>query len=172
MERSHVVLLLTTVLVTGSLSYRVHAATKYNVCSLLTTAEVEPVLGTKEVRTIDGDMDIQGMTMSNCLWRAASPTPTVILYVARLPAGMQARDVAASASKQMEEIKQKGGTIQVAVNTPNLWCARIVPSGNDSPLAMCAGASKGYTVTLLVHHQTATGQQAKTLFDKAVARLS
>ena len=140
------------------------AATKYQPCSLLTSAEVEAVLGVKVVRTYeDGE---------SCYWLTAS-LPRVSLDVGRVPPGIQARDAVAQYPKQLEELKRKGGTVQVAVNTSDLWCARIVqPAGDSSPpLGICAGVNKGFILILSVFSKTVTGQQAKTLYDKAVARL-
>jgi hypothetical protein len=133
------------------------------------------VLGTKVVRTREGDFDAQGVTMSECTWMTASPTVAASLTVGRVPPGAeaQARDAIAQTSKMFDGLKQKGGTVKVAVNTPGLWCAVIVqPPGDSSPpVAMCSGMSKGYIMTIRLYSQTATGQQMKGLFDKAVSRL-
>lgn len=159
-----VVALFTTVLLAAAVPLPAGAATKYKACALLTPAEVEAVLGAKVVRTLEDEGEF-----SNCNWMTASPTVAASLVVGRMPPGMPAP--AAAASKEMEELKRKGGTVQVAVNTPDLWCARIVQPAGKDPLAMCQGAGKGFWLNLTVHSKTATGQQAKMLFDKAVARL-
>jgi len=173
--RLSIVVLLAASLVAAVIQLPVDAATKYNPCSLLTSAEMGGVLGTKVVRTREGDFDAQGVTMSECTWMTASPTVAASLTVGRVPPGAeaQARDTIAQTSKMFDGLKQKGGTVKVAVNTPGLWCAVIVqPPGDSSPpVAMCSGMSKGYIMTIRLYSQTATGQQMKGLFDKAVSRL-
>jgi hypothetical protein len=173
--RLSIVVLLAASLVAAVIQLPVDAATKYNPCSLLTSAEVGGALGNKVVTTREGDFDTQGVTMSNCTWATASPIIAAQLFVGRIPPGAEAkaRDSIAQTSKMFDDLKKKGGTVQVAVNTPGLWCARIVqPPGDSSPpQAMCSGMSKGYIMTIQLSSQTATGQHVKGLFDKAVSRL-
>jgi hypothetical protein len=85
----------------------------------------------------------------------ASPTVAARLSVGHVPPGTEARyrDAIAQTSNMFEDLKRKGGTVQVAVNTPDLWCARIVQPPSDHstpPQAMCSGMSKGFTITLQV----------------------
>jgi hypothetical protein len=77
MRGSHVFMLFTTVLMAAALSLRVDAESKYKACSLLTAAEAEAALDAKAARTLDGDMQAQGETVSNRIWgphRAPSPS--------------------------------------------------------------------------------------------------
>jgi hypothetical protein len=175
MKHSCFAVLFAVALLTAAIQPPADAAAKYKPCSLLTNAEIGGVLGSKVVTTREGDFDAQGVTMSNCTWATASPIIAAQLFVGRIPPGAEAkaRDSIAQTSKMFDDLKKKGGTVQVAVNTPGLWCARIVqPPGDSSPpQAMCSGMSKGYIMTIQLSSQTATGQHVKGLFDKAVSRL-
>ncbi len=171
MKQMCIIVLSTTVLLAPAIPLPADAASKYKPCSLLTPAEAGAVLGTKVTGTDEGEGVYKGETMSSCKW-ATGAEVSVMLTVTR---GSGAPEAAwsAEARKLFDFYKAKGWTIDYA-NTRGAVCARGVPPTGDtsSPaFSACAAESKGLSLSLNVVSPTATAQQVKALFDKAVARL-
>lgn len=55
MKRPRVMVPFTAMLLAAAISLPAHGASKYKPCSLLTPAEVEAVLGSKVIKTDEGD---------------------------------------------------------------------------------------------------------------------
>jgi hypothetical protein len=177
LKRLSVVVLFTTVLLAAALPRPADAASKYKPCSLLTTAEVEAVLGAKVIGTSERDVPItegpyKGETHSMCTWTTAKGG--VMVTVSRGPRTPEERAAAtAEVRKMVDDLKQKGWTI-TQTNIRGTACGRNVPPASGTTattVASCSVESKGLALSVLVFSPTVTVQQVKALLDKAVARL-
>jgi hypothetical protein len=177
MRRSHVVVMLMTVLAAASLSPRADAESKYKACSLLTAAELGTALNAHVVNSQDSDVIIpngpyKGETMSGCNWAVGSAYVT--LNVIRGPRTPEERAGGLAGLRRVEEVlKNKGWTIEAA-NIPGADCNSYKPPAGQSNLppggAACVMVSKGLAFWLGVNGPV-TAQQVKALADKVAARL-
>jgi hypothetical protein len=154
------------------------ADSKYKPCSLLTSAEVEGVLGTKVAGTQENDITVtqgayKGETMSGCIWGTTSQV-SASLGVIRGPRTPEEKAAGgASLRRLLDGLKAKGWTVEAA-NTPGALCSRATPpaSSKTAPtFASCFSEAKGLGFSVYVFSPTATPQQVKGLADKAAARL-
>ena len=178
MNRTGVMVVLTTALLAVAVQRPADAASKYKPCSLLTPAEVEAVLGTKVADPQESDITItqgayKGETMSGCSWGTKSPV-SASLSVIRGPRTPEERTAgSANLRRLLDGLKGKGWTVEPA-NTPGAVCSRAVPPAgreNAPTFASCFMEGKGLGFALYVFSPTVTPQRVKALADKAAARL-
>lgn len=169
-----------TVLVAAGLVLPAGAATKYQPCSLLTSAELEAVLGAKVERTNEQDITLtegayKGEILSACTWIVESARALgASLSVMRGPRNPEERAVAvAKLRSAFDRLKEKGWTFE-PLSTPGVYCARAVPPASEASaraLASCFMESKGLAFGLYIFKATVTADQVKSLGDRVVARL-
>jgi hypothetical protein len=154
------------------------ADSKYKPCSLLTTAEIEAVLGAKVAEAREQDVPItqgayKGETMSGCTWATKGPVGAS-LSVIRGPRTPEERAAGgASLRRLLDGLKAKGWTVETA-STPGALCSRATPpagSTKSPTLASCFSEAKGLGFALYAFSPTVTPQQVKRLADKAATRL-
>jgi hypothetical protein len=176
MKRIWVMALLTTVALTAAIALSAGAATKYNPCSLLTTAQLEAVLRAKVGVTAEKDTTIpegtfKGDIMSTCDWAVGSTYVT--LNVIRGPRTPQEQAAGLAGLRAAEEkLKKQGWTVEPA-NIPGAECVSVKPPASESsalPGASCVMVSKGLAFWLGVNGSV-TVQQVKSLADMVAARL-
>ena len=178
MKRTHAVSLIAAALLAGAVPSSAVADSKYKPCSLLTTAEVEGVLGTKVSGAQENDITVtqgayKGETMSGCLWGTTSQV-SASLGVIRGPRTPEEKATGgANLKRLLEGLKAKGWTVESA-NTPGALCSRATPpaSSKTAPtFASCFSEAKGLGFSVYVFSPTVTPQQVKGLADKAATRL-
>ncbi|HEY6103003.1 MAG TPA: hypothetical protein VI007_07245 [bacterium] len=171
MKRPSILVPFTAMLLAAAISLPANGASKYKPCSLLTPAEVEVVLGSKVIKTDEGDGLYKGQTMSSCNWTTGAKVSAILTVTSG--SGSPEAVWSAESRKLFDYYRAKGWTIDYA-NTRGAVCARGVPPAGDasSPaFAACLAESKGLSLSLNVVSPTVTALQVKGLFDKAVARL-
>ncbi len=178
MKRTHVVVLFTTVLIATTAPLPADAATKYQPCSLLTTADLEKALRGKVGRFADRDMTIpegpfKGDIMSTCDWVVGSSYVT--LNIIRGPKNPQEQAAGLASFRATEErLKGKGWTVEPG-NIPGADCVSLKPPATEPtalPSASCVMVSKGLAFWLGVNGKgSVTVQEVKALADKVAARL-
>jgi len=179
MRRKCAMALFTAALLASVVPPAVPAAGQYKPCSLLTPAEVEAVLGAKVAKTSDAEGTYKGQTMATCSW--ATDPSGIVTVAGKIGAtltitrgsGSPEAVWSAEARKLFDFYKQKGWTVEYA-DARGAVCARAVPPAGEAsslPFSACAAESKGLSLSLNVVSRTVKAQQARGLFDKAVARL-
>jgi hypothetical protein len=169
---------LVTVLAAVAVPTPAGADSKYKPCSLLTTAEIEAVLGTKVAEAQEKDIPVTrgaytGETMSGCTWGTKGPV-SASLSVIRGPRTPEERAAGgANLRRLLDGLKAKGWTVESA-NTPGALCSRATPPAGSTTaptFASCFSEAKGLGFAVYVFSPTATPQQVKSLADKAASRL-
>jgi hypothetical protein len=154
------------------------AESKYKPCSLLTTAEIEAVLGTAVTQTQENDLTVpdgpyKGETLSGCMWGTKSAM-SASLSVIRGPRTPEQKAAGGSSIRRvLDGLKAKGWTVESA-NTPGALCSRATPppsSTNAPAFASCFSEAKGFGYSVYAFSPTVTPQQVKGLADKAAGRL-
>jgi hypothetical protein len=178
MKRTHIVVLVTTLLVATAMQLPATAATKYQPCSLLTAADLEAALGAKVDRFADRDTTIpegpfKGEIMSTCDWVVGSTY--VSLNVIRGPKNPQEQAAGLANLRALEEgLKKRGWAVEPG-NIPGAECASAKPPASEPtalPGASCVMVSKGLTFSLGVNRKgSVTVQEVKALADKVGARV-
>jgi hypothetical protein len=170
--------LLAAVMLAAVVQLPADADSKYKPCSLLTSAEVEAVLGTKVAGAQEHDITVtegpyKGEIMSGCTWDTGSRVGAS-LSVIRGPRTQEERDAgSANLRKLLDGLKQKGWRIESAT-IPGALCSRAVPPAGDADaptFASCFMESKGLAFGLYAFSPSVTPQQVKALGDKIAARL-
>ena len=178
MNRTCVLALLVASLLALTVQPPAEAESKYKPCSLLTTAEIEAVLGARVADTQEKDIPVtqgayKGETMSGCTWATKGPV-SASLSVIRGPRTTEEKAAGgASLKRLLEGLKAKGWTIESA-NTPGAVCSRATPpagSTNAPTFASCFSEAKGLGFAVYAFSPTVTPQQVKGLADKAASRL-
>lgn len=153
------------------------AASKYNVCALLTTPELEAALQAKVTKSQDADVVIdkgayKGETMSTCTW--ALGTAYVNLNVIRAARTPEERDAGLARLRGVEDVLVKRGWVINRTKIDNAACATYKPPVGESTLpgASCMMESKGLAFALGVMGSVRiTAQQVAALAGKVAARL-
>jgi hypothetical protein len=140
-------------------------------CGLLTDADLESVLGVKVTRHI-GQGDLKTPNQASCSWVTATPAQRGRLAAGRVREGARVQN-----KDFVQQVTQLGWKVEVADDSPALWCGRFIPPPNDKgqtlpgPGAKCEGVMKGFYVSLEVYSPKATAAQVKGLLDKLSGRL-
>ena len=178
MKRTCVMVLVAAALLVTAVRPPAEADSKYKPCSLLTTAEIEAVLGAKVAEVQEKDIPVtqgayKGETMSGCTWGTKSLT-SASLAVIRGPRTPEEKAASgASLRRVLDGLKAKGWTVETAT-TPGALCSRATPpaGSTDAPtFASCFSEAKGLGLAVYAFSSTVTPQQVKGLADKAASRL-
>ncbi len=162
----------------GASALRGDAESKYQACSLLTSAEIEAALREKVDRSNDSDIEIteglyKGETMSSCVWVAGSTYVT--LYIIRAPRTPEERAAGlARLRKAIDDLRQRGWVVET-VAIAGAECSGLRPPTGATglaPGAVCVMESKGLAFSLgVIGAVSLTPQQVRALADRVVARL-
>jgi len=140
-------------------------------CALLGDDEIGAVLDVKVSRHM-GQGDLKTSNRANCTWVTAVPAQRGTLTIGRVGAGARVQN-----KDLVQQLKQLGWNVEVADDTPSLWCGQLIPPPNDpgqtlpGPGARCEAVMKGFYFSLDVFSPTATAPKVKALVDKLVAPL-
>jgi hypothetical protein len=154
------------------------ADSKYKPCSLLTTAEIEAVLGTKVAEAQEKDIPVtqgayKGETMSGCTWVTKGQVSASLSVIRGSRTPEEKAAGGASLKRLLDGLKAKGWTVEPA-STPGALCSKATPppgSTNAPTFASCFSEAKGLGFAVYVFSSSATPQQVKALADKAATRL-
>jgi hypothetical protein len=177
MKRTHV-MVLTAALLAPVFGPPAEADSKYKPCSLLTTAEIEAVLGTKVAETKDQDIPVtqgayKGEIMSGCTWTTKGPV-SASLSIIRSPRTPQEQAAGgASIRHVLDGLQAKGWKVE-STSMPGAICSRATPppsSASAPTFASCFTEAKGMAFAIYAFSASVTPQQVKSLADKAGSRL-
>jgi hypothetical protein len=140
-------------------------------CALLADEEIGAVLDVKVSRHI-GQGDLTTPNRATCTWVTAVPAQRGALAIGRVSAEARVQN-----KDFVQQVTQLGWKVEVADDTPSLWCGQLTPPPNQQsqtlpgPGARCEAVMKGFYMSLDVFSPTATAAKVKGLIDQIVARL-
>jgi hypothetical protein len=150
--------------------------TASNTCSLLTPADVEAAVGVKPEEPHPSEMQVPGMTetMQMCTWVVRPQQAQIMISATRMPPGTDVKALVRN-NPGMDALRAQKWT-EESKDFSNAWCIVMSPPANiKEPMFMsaCASAPKGtvLSVTYISPTKKLSIDQAKTLLDKAAARL-
>jgi hypothetical protein len=177
-NRTRITVLVTAALLAPIVQPLVRADSRYKPCTLLTTAEIEAVLGTKVADAKDRDIPVtrgayKGETMSGCTWATKGPV-SASLSIIRGPRTAEEKAAGgASLRRVLDGLQAKGWKVE-STSMPGAVCSRATPppgSASAPTFASCVTEAKGMAFAIYAFGASVTPQQVKGLANKAASRL-